>query len=114
MEDFIKSILLLSIAVILSALFMLPAILLQLGRKLYRRESLHEYLYTIAIGIDQLGGSIIFNEPDYTISTMLYVYSEKGNKYARKAMKLLDFIAEKLGDGPKHCKKSHEWEMRIC
>ncbi len=65
------------------------------------RYNLKEYFYTVAIGLDQLGGSILYNEEDWTVSSYTYMLACEGNRRAELFMKFIDFI---FGDG--HCEKS--------
>jgi len=83
--------------------------LVQVPRKLIRRESLEEYFFTCAIGEDQRGGSYLYGTEDYTISSYTYYLSAKGNIYARGFKRFIDFFALLLGE-KEHCKKSFEKE----
>lgn len=75
-------------------------------RKNYLNESVRKYLKDAAIGFDQAGGSVLYQQENFTISSYTYFLCwYKKNKYACKFMKLIDFI---FGKG--HCKKAYEWE----
>ena len=64
-------------------------------------EDLAYYFYAIAVGLDQLGGSILYEQPDWTVSSWTYYLCSKGNKCACWFMKFIDFIF-----GKEHCKKA--------
>ena len=59
-----------------------------------------EYFITVAIGFDQAGGSVLYEEEDYTISSYTYMMCQKG-KYCW-FMQLIDFLF-----GKEHCKRSY-------
>ncbi|MDX8384559.1 MAG: hypothetical protein R8M45_10795, partial [Ghiorsea sp.] len=64
-----KSFLLMLVAFVL---FCLTAPLLFIGRILFfiiNKQDIADLWWAIAIGIDQLGGSIIYGEPDWTVSS---------------------------------------------
>lgn len=65
------------------------------------RYDLKDYFYTIAIGLDQLGGSILYNEEDWTVSSYTYYLCARGNKYCCYFMKFIDWF---FGEG--HCENS--------
>ena len=79
----------------------------QIFRKIWFKESLSDYFRTIAIGLDQLGGSLIYSQEDWTISSYTYYLSQKGNKYAYFFMQFINFFF-----GKEHCKKSYENEKK--
>ena len=67
-----------------------------------------KYFFAIAIGLDQLGGSILYCQPDWTVSSWTYYLSTyKKSKHARYFMYLIDFLF-----GKDHCKRSFEWESK--
>lgn len=100
-----KSFLLMLIALIIITIVTLPVIVLNVIRKAYRRESIHDYFFIIAIGFDQAGGSILYGQEDWTVSSWTYVLSYRGNKEAQRFMKIINFIF-----GENHCEKSYLWE----
>lgn len=83
----------------------LPAIAANTVRKLYRRESIREYFHTIAIGFDQAGGSILYGQEDWTVSSWTYVLHVRGNRNATVFMGFIDLLF-----GKDHCRESWEWE----
>lgn len=100
-----KSFLLMLIALIVIAIVTLPVIVLNVIRKVYRCESIHDYFFIIAIGFDQAGGSILYGQEDWTVSSWTYVLAYRENKEAQRFMKIINFIF-----GENHCEKSYLWE----
>lgn len=97
----IRSFLLMLLALIVMVLVTLPLIVINLIRKVYRRENIQAYFHTIAIGFDQAGGSILYGQEDWTVSSWTYRLSAKGNGYAAWFMRFIDFFF-----GRDHCKES--------
>lgn len=100
-----KSFILMLIVLIIITIVTLPVIVLNVIRKAYRRESLQDYFFIIAIGFDQAGGSILYGQEDWTVSSWTYVLAYRENKEAQRFMKVIDFIF-----GKNHCEKSYLWE----
>lgn len=100
-----KSFLLMLIALIVITIVTLPVIVLNVIRKAYRRESIQDYFFIIAIGFDQAGGSILYGQEDWTVSSWTYVLAYRENKEAQRFMKIINFIF-----GENHCEKSYLWE----
>lgn len=75
----------------------------------------NRYLWTVLIGLDQLGGSILYNEPDWTISSRTYHYAHIDPSITdldRYLARLFEsFIDLLFGRG--HCMNSynHEYEL---
>lgn len=80
---------------------------IQLIRKSFRKESLPEYFHVLAIGLDQLGGSIIYGYEDWCISSIAYYDASRG-----KNIWFMKFI-NLLFQDPEHCKKSYEGEEAV-
>jgi len=78
----------------------------QLFRKKYYKESLSEYIYSLSIGIDQLGGTIIYGLEDWKISSVAYYDA----KYCNKNIWFMNFINFLFQD-KEHCKKSYKHEF---
>lgn len=93
------------IALIVITIVTLPVIVLNVIRKAYRRESIHDYFFIIAIGFDQAGGSILYGQEDWTVSSWTYILFRRGNKSAKWFMIFINFIF-----GKNHCEKSYLWE----
>lgn len=100
-----KSFILMLIALIVITIVTLPVIVLNVIRKVYRRESIQDYFFIIAIGFDQAGGSILYGQEDWTVSSWTYVLAYRENKEAQRFMKIINFIF-----GENHCEKSYLWE----
>ena len=66
----------------------------------------HDYWLQVAIGIDQLGGSILYNEEDWTISSYTYFLCIVYRKYCW-FMRFIDFW---FGKG--HCENSFKHEKQ--
>lgn len=98
----IRSFLLMLLALIVMALVTLPLIVINLMRKLYRGENIQAYFHTIAIGFDQAGGSILYGQEDWTVSSWTYILSRRGNKSAKWFMLFIDLFF-----GKEHCHNSY-------
>jgi len=93
--------LLMLIAMALVATLSLPALIVNTIRKLYRREKIKEYFRTVAIGFDQAGGSILYGQEDWTVSSWTYYLCRRGNRDAYWFMRFIDLL---FGAG--HCEES--------
>ena len=62
------------------------------------RNRLSEYLYDVAISIDELGGTLLYVTRDKTVSHMTGFYILKGNLSAIIFGKIIDFLF-----GKNHC-----------
>ena len=77
-------------------------------RKLYRGECLGAYFETAAIGFDQAGGSVLYAQENFTVSSYTYyLCRHKKNRYACAFMRLIDAMF-----GKDHCRRSYEWERQ--
>ncbi len=84
------------------------AFIVNVARKLYRNDDLEDYFKTIALSFDQAGGSIIYGQENFTISSYTYyLCKSKNNKYACSFMKMIDAVF-----GKNHCKESYYNEIR--
>ncbi len=78
----------------------------QIVRKAIRKESLEDYFYSLIIGLDQLGGTILYGLEDWCISSIAYYDSQKGkNIYLEKFINFLFKDKE-------HCKNSYFTELK--
>ncbi len=59
-----------------------------------------------AIGLDQLGGAILYGEPDWTISSRTHWLARRGNRWARMFERVIDMFF-----GPGHCARSYRHEF---
>lgn len=102
-----KSFALMLIAMLLILVLSVPAIVLNITRKIFRKESISEYFKVIAIGFDQVGGSILYGQEDWTVSSWTYWLEIKGNREARYFRKFIDFFF-----GGDHCENSFIYEAQ--
>lgn len=73
------------------------------------RKNKADYLFNIAIGIDQLGGSILYNQPDWTVSGWTYhQFNKTGHLEYYIFMRLIDFFF-----GKDHCKEAYYNELSL-
>jgi hypothetical protein len=97
-----KNLWLMVLALVLVTILSPFIFIFQLARKLVLKESLSEYFKTIAIGLDQVGGSLIYAQEDWTISSYTYYLGVvKGNEYAYWFMCVIDLLF-----GKNHCQDS--------
>ncbi len=76
-------------------------------RKAILGHSIADYFHTIAVGLDQLGGSVIYAQEDWTISSYTYYLCRyRSNRWACLFQKLIDLI---FGHG--HCERSYKREL---
>ena len=94
------------LAFVLSVIFFIPAIIYGILHTLFTKESFSKWCFAVAIGLDQLLGSIIYAQPDWTVSSYTYYLVEiKHRKWARRFMKIINFFF-----GKNHCEQSYYWE----
>lgn len=73
-----------------------------------------EYIYTIAIGIDQLGGSILYNKINWTVSGWTYVLARRAERGKEKDIYLeFEGFINFLFRDPLHCKNAYKWELKV-
>jgi hypothetical protein len=91
-------------ALISNILFGLPVFLWGL----YKYQ-IGDYVYTVAIGLDQLGGSLIYNKVNWTVSGYTHYMSERyGGKYT-KFKRLINWL---FAD-QHHCKEAYYWDLHM-
>ncbi|WP_201353808.1 hypothetical protein [Hydrogenimonas urashimensis] len=101
-----KWVVLFIVAFVLATLLTPVVVPLNVMRHLWRGTSLGRYFKTAAIGFDQAGGSILYSQEDYTISSYTYYLAiYKGNRQAQWFLRFIDFVF-----GENHCKNSFENE----
>ncbi len=71
-----------------------------------RKERLSDMLFTMAIGFDQAGGSVLYEQENFTVSSYTYYLCSKQGKLCW-FMKLIDLIF-----GKDHCKNAYKWEVK--
>lgn len=90
------------IAMVLVFILSVPVLIANTTRKLYRRESIREYFKVVAFGFDQVGGSIIYSQEDWKVSSWTYHLAMLGNIYAYWFMKFINWLFM----DEKHCEES--------
>lgn len=102
-----KQFLLFLVAYILTAI-LTPFVVI--GKSLYYlitdKNKLDEYFFTAAIGFDQAGGSVLYNQENYTISSYSYFLCRFIGGHYCYIEKAIDKIF-----GENHCKNSFMWEI---
>ncbi|WP_281950284.1 hypothetical protein [Nitrosophilus kaiyonis] len=102
-----KEFVLFLIAYILVVVLTPVAFVLNIIRKAILGHSIKDYIFTASIGFDQAGGSILYEQENWTISSFTYyLCAYKKNKYACMFMRFINFIF-----GKEHCKRSYIWEI---
>ncbi len=94
------------VALVLMVLIGIPVWIIQHIRYPLIGLSVSRLWWNTAIGLDQLGGAILYGEPDWTISSRTYFLAKNGNKYAKWFEAVIDFI---FGEG--HCRHSYYHEF---
>jgi len=98
----------LALLIIAAALFVLIAplaFILQTSRFAILHKDVGQFFFNVAIGIDQVGGSIIYNEQDWTVSSCTGFHAARGNKYAQRFEQVINFLF-----GKNHCYNAFLWE----
>ena len=54
-----------------------------MARKVYRKDDVKEYLYSIILALDQSFGTLLYGTEDFTTSSWTHYLSSKGNKTAK-------------------------------
>lgn len=96
-----RSFLLMLLAIIIVSIVSAPILIYKTLKKWGLGESLSEYFYVIALGFDQAGGSILYGQEDWTVSSWTYYLAMSGDKDAKEFMAFIDWIF-----GVDHCKNS--------
>jgi len=96
------------IAIVIVSVLSIPAIVFNVLRKVFRREKIKEYFHIIAIGFDQVGGSILYAQEDWTVSSWTYHLHRKGNPHATKFMRFINALF--MDDS--HCEDSFYCEAQ--
>ncbi len=78
----------------------------QIIRHIIMRKPLGNLWWSTAIGLDQLGGSILYGEPDWTISSRTWWLADRGNRWARGFMRIINLFF-----GKNHCQNSYRNEF---
>lgn len=80
---------------------MLPVILFRILFCTKSEQDFKDYMFAIAIGLDQLGGSYLYGKPDWTVSSYTHYLASLGNRSAKRFSRVIDFL---FGEG--HCYNS--------
>lgn len=96
-----RSFLLMLLAVIVVSIITAPLIAYKSFKKWRHGESLGDYFYVIALGFDQAGGSILYGQEDWTVSSWTYYLAMSGDEDAKEFMIFIDGIFGKY-----HCRNS--------
>ena len=108
-----KALLIYLLSVVIFTTLSFIALPLQIIRKIIKREPLHQYFFTLAIGEDQRGGSYLYGTEDFTISSMTYYYADiKNYKWAKIFKNFIDFFAKIFANQKEHCKQSYYNELK--
>ncbi len=102
MKEFLFLMLVFALVLVLGTI----AFIGQVIRKTIRKESLKKYFYSLIIGLDQIGGTLLYGLEDWCISSIAYYdYSKGKNKWF---MHFINFLAQ----DKEHCKKSYFTELK--
>jgi len=86
--------------------------ILSIARKLFRRDDLYKYVRANLLGLDQVGGSLLYGTVDWTISGMTYIKHSNGVRHATYFMKFIDWLWELFTGNSGHCKRAYEKELK--
>ena len=102
----LKPFFLMLVAALIIVITAVPILIAQVIRHCIMRKPLAELWWSVAIGLDQLGGSILYCEPDWTVSSRTYWLRSKGNRYAAWFEKFINVLF-----GESHCEESYKKEF---
>jgi len=71
-----------------------------------RGMKITQLYWNTAIGLDQLGGSILYGQPDWTVSSRTWFLANQGHRWAQRFMSVIDAFF-----GQEHCKNSYAHEF---
>jgi len=97
-----RSFMMMIVALILMIVAAIPVALLQVVRYMVTRRKLGDLFFAIAIGLDQLGGSILYVQPDWTVSSRTYWLRVQGNTLAGIFERFINLFF-----GRNHCELSY-------
>jgi len=92
----LSAFLLMVISFILVVIFGFVVLVVKSFIKIVKKEDLAKYFFTVAIGNDQSGGSVLYEAEDWTISSRTYYYHSLGIKKATIFMKFIDGLVQIL------------------
>jgi len=103
-----KQFLLMLVAIALTLILLIPAVLGQIIRHLITDRALPDLWWDIAIGLDQLGGAVLYGEPDWTVSSRTFYLRSRGNRYAAMFERLINAFF-----GKDHCEIAYDNEFGV-
>ena len=103
----ILNLILMILALILFIILSIPVMLFNVILKLILGDSVSEYFRNIAVGVDQAGGSIIYDQEKFTISSWTWYMCNRGYK----ANCLFMHIINILMGSETHCEDSFKNEI---
>jgi len=95
------------VALVIMLVLFIPLVLLQCCRHIIIQRPLPDVFWNAAIGLDQLGGAILYGEPDWTVSSRTYWLRSEGNRFAGAFERVIDLF---FGKG--HCEESYQNEFK--
>ena len=95
------------LAICILIVLFLPVIIWNTISKIIRHEDLAEYYKNVAIGFDQAGGSILYDQEKFTISSWTWYLCYRGYKINCIFMKLINILMM----SSTHCQDSFKHEI---
>jgi len=93
------------VAIILAVVLIPCVFIVQVVRKLFSKD-LGELFFCIALGVDQLGSSVLYLKEDWTISSRTHFLAKyRHNKSAMIFENIINVFF-----GKNHCQLSYTWE----
>lgn len=100
------SIFLMIVSVFLFGILFIPVLLWNTISRLLKRETIFDYYKNVAVGIDQAGGSVLYNQEKFTVSSWTYYLCSKGHKENCMFEKFINLFF-----GKTHCADSFKNEI---
>jgi len=88
----------------------MPIIALNTGRHIFRKDDLYKYIRSVVIGLDQVGGSILYGTKDWTISSYTWILHINGVKEATIFMNFIDWLIGLFSGKKNHCARAYRNE----
>lgn len=112
MSRILVQLLLMIVVFIVISTIAIPVIVINLIRHLYMKIDIYEYIHAILIGLDQVGGSILYGTKDFTISSYTYILHKKGVTQATFFMRFIDLLIGKITSKDSHCERAYKHEHK--
>lgn len=106
-----KSLILMLLAIALVLVLAVPALILNTIRKAFRKENIKHYFKMVSWGFDQVGGSILYAQEDWMVSSWTYYLWRNSDGANRWAYRFMVFINTLFMDKD-HCKDSFYAEAK--